>query len=120
MIIEWTRETDDGEEIVEVILAKYEVCTRCEGTGKHVNPSIDGNGITASEFAEWDPDEREGYFAGNYDVRCEDCKGLRVELVPDWEALTKTNPELAQAYEDHLDFNAKCDREDRIAAERGY
>lgn len=37
--------TDDGDE-VELSLPTYrEVCSRCQGTGTHCNPSIDGNGI---------------------------------------------------------------------------
>lgn len=57
------------------------VCTRCRGTGTHTNPAIDGNGITASEMDEIDnddPDFRDNYMNGMYDVVCELCGGKRV------------------------------------------
>jgi len=57
--------------------AKLEVCDTCEGKGKHVNPSIDSEGISAEEFSE-DPDFAEEYMSGSYDVTCYECKGLRV------------------------------------------
>ena len=72
-----------GEEEDEISLkARYEVCGRCEGRGSHVNPAIDGHGISAQEFAE-DPDFKEAHFAGVYDVTCYECKGLRVVPVVD-------------------------------------
>lgn len=43
-------EDENGDEIeVEVI------CSECRGHGKH-SRAIDGNGITSSEWAEWDDD----------------------------------------------------------------
>ncbi len=81
--IEFTYENDDGDEVVEELPTKYEVCDRCRGEGKHTNPAIDGNGITASEWAEWDYEDRENYMNGVYDVSCEECCGNRVILVPD-------------------------------------
>lgn len=62
--------------------AKFEVCSRCAGEGKHVNPAIDGNGIAQDDF-DADPDFEEGYFSGRYDITCERCEGKRVELVVD-------------------------------------
>ena len=58
--------------------AVYEVCETCGGKGKHVNPAIDGHGISAEEMHE-DPDFAEDYFSGVYDVPCEECggRGLR-------------------------------------------
>ena len=53
------------------------VCPTCRGKGTHVNPSIDGNGITSEQFDE-DPDFREDYFAGKYDITCRECEGKRV------------------------------------------
>lgn len=43
----------DGERELE-LPGHYEVCPRCEGKGKHVNPAIDGNGLSAEDFAEED------------------------------------------------------------------
>jgi hypothetical protein len=55
----------------------WEVCSVCRGNGQHVNPSIDAHGITWEEFDE-DPDFKEEYFSGLYNVTCYECKGLRV------------------------------------------
>ena len=53
---------------IEVELpAKFEVCSRCDGNGKHVSPAIDGNGISREQFEE-DPDFEQAYFSGRYDV----------------------------------------------------
>lgn len=56
---------------------KFEVCPRCEGRGKIVNPSIDGHGLSQEDFDQ-DPDFEEAYFAGRYDIACTECRGLRV------------------------------------------
>jgi len=88
---------ETGDEIEVQIPARYEVCDRCEGRGKHVNPSVDGNGLSQEDFDE-DPDFRENYFSGVYDVPCEDCKGQRVILVPD-EA--NADPETKKLIEAH-------------------
>ena len=72
-------EDDDGEEEGVTVALKYEVCSTCEGKGKHVNPSIDGDGLTAEDFED-DPDFREEYMSGRYDVACYGCKGKRVVL----------------------------------------
>jgi hypothetical protein len=56
---------------------KFIVCPLCEGRGTHVNPSIDCNGLTAEDFDE-DPDFREEYMNGTYDVPCNQCGGNNV------------------------------------------
>jgi len=86
--------TEEGAEIEESVRfpAKYEVCETCNGKGKHVNPSIDSHGITASEFAE-DPDFREEYMSGAYDVPCYECEGKRVVPRVDEEACKGTDLE---------------------------
>nr|AKH47335.1 hypothetical protein [uncultured marine virus] len=62
---------------------QYVVCGRCRGAGSHVNPSIDGNGLTNEELHH-DPDFAEAYFSGVYDIPCLDCQGDRVipEIIP--------------------------------------
>ena len=54
------------------------VCPRCNGRGRHVNPSIDGDGFTGEEWAEMDEDFKESYWNGNFDVICSVCNGLRI------------------------------------------
>lgn len=66
------------------VRAHFEVCGMCRGHGKVVNPSIDCGGISEEDF-DRDPDFREEYFAGRYDISCPECKGLRV--VPAWEPI---------------------------------
>jgi hypothetical protein len=74
-------EDEDGDPFK--IPACYTVCPRCHGNGKHVNPSIDGHGISGDDEC-WDDDDfREMYFGGGYDVTCEECDGVRVVLVVD-------------------------------------
>jgi len=53
------------------------VCGLCNGKGKHTNPSIDCGGLTSEDFDE-DPDFRESYMRGDYDVTCSECSGRRV------------------------------------------
>lgn len=75
----------NGDELV--LPAVFQVCSRCRGEGTHVNPSIDGHGLTAEDFAE-DPDFAEEYMRGTYDVPCSECGGERVVAQVDVEALT--------------------------------
>lgn len=53
------------------------VCPICNGEGKTVNPNIDANGLTYEDFNE-DPDFREDYMSGVYDITCAACNGMRV------------------------------------------
>lgn len=76
----YTEDGEDGEEVIE-FPARYEVCGRCGGEGKHVNPSIDGPGGLGQEDFDADPDFEEAYFSGVYDVVCHECKGQRVVKV---------------------------------------
>ena len=96
--------TDDlvlyGENGKEIALPlHWVVCDRCRGEGKHTNPSIDGNGITGSEWAEMcyeDEDFAEHYFSGVYDVTCEECDGKRVTKAVNLSAMS---PEQVEEYE---------------------
>ncbi len=77
-----------GELDVEVEIAtKLNQCPRCQGKGTHVNPSIDGHGLSREDFDE-DPDFEEAYFRGDYDVACHRCGGRKVIAVPDWAKLS--------------------------------
>lgn len=104
---------DDGS--IELVLpAKFELCPRCRGVGSHVNPAVDGHGITAQEFAE-DPDFQESYFAGVYDVACHRCKGEKVIKVVDRERAKARDLEL---YDEHERALRELEAEE--AAERRF
>jgi hypothetical protein len=96
---------EDGNELS--IPAHFEVCPRCEGEGSHVNPAVDGNGLTAEDFAE-DPDFEEGYFEGRYDVTCERCNGARVIAVVDPSRLS---PDQQAAYSRYALAQAEYERD---------
>jgi len=88
--------------------AKWIICGWCEGSGKTTNPSIDSHGISAEEFAE-DPDFRNDYFAGRYDICCSECDGRGKKLFP-------ATPEGVKEYKESLNFEYQMRAE--IEAER--
>jgi len=101
---------ETGDDIA--LPAKFEVCTRCEGAGSHVNPSIDGHGISAEQMAE-DPEFAEDYFAGVYDITCSVCGGERVVPRPD---LSRWSFSQKRLYVRHLHQQEAWDREDASEA----
>lgn len=72
------------------------VCPVCDGEGKHVNPAIDRNGISAEDFAN-DPDFEEEYRSGVYDVRCDTCDGRNVIDRVNWD---EADPYVRLAWEE--------------------
>lgn len=103
---------EDENGVEHTLRTKFEVCDRCEGKDVHDHEAF-ANGITGSEWAEWDGDEQESYLRGAYDVRCSECDGLRVVPVVDEDA----NPaELVALYYERLQFESDCRAEE--AAER--
>lgn len=75
------------------VLSKKEVCHQCKGEGSHVNPNIDGNGLTVQDFDELGSDFKENYMNGSYDITCDLCKGKRVIDVVDLESLSDEDRE---------------------------
>lgn len=107
-------ELREGLEVRLEVPARTVVCSRCNGQGHHTNPSIDGHGIGAEEWAEeWTDEERGAYLSGAYDVRCATCEGQRTRLVPDWSRMTEAQ---IAAAEDHYASEAADAAE--AAAER--
>lgn len=100
---------EDGGETDHEMPSKFEICHVCRGEGKHVNPSIDCGGLTQEDFAE-DPDFAEDYMSGVYDVPCNNCRGLRVEKVVDWDRVPK---DLADAYREQEAEKARWRAEER-------
>jgi len=106
---------DEGCEVVADLPARYEVCGGCGGHGVHVDPSIDGRGLSAEDFAE-DPDFEEAYFAGAYDVQCSECRGQRVVLVPAHDLFTEEHRRHWDGYQCGLRASREVDL--MYAAER--
>ena len=100
--IEITTYSSCDDEIITTVPSMVAVCERCDGQGRHTNPSIDGNGITGSEMAELGHEFQADYFAGVYDVCCHECKGLRVVRVIDWELFEVLMPELCDEHKTDL------------------
>jgi hypothetical protein len=96
---------ENGDDHEIDLPTRMEVCPDCDGHGTHVNESIDAHGIGSEEFAE-DPDFKEAYYRGDYDVTCTVCKGLRVVPVVD----------RANADPDDLKLYDECEK---VASESG-
>ena len=71
------READGTVPDYLVLPAHPEICKTCEGRGRHVNPSIDGQGLDPH-----DPDLDESfwadYWSGGFDVQCKMCDSGKV------------------------------------------
>jgi hypothetical protein len=96
--------------------AKFEVCETCNGKGSRVNPAIDGHGLTAEDFED-DPDFREDYMRGAYDVRCDECDGRRVVFSVDEVRCTA---EQLQAAEDCQEAFCRNRAEEAYERRMGY
>lgn len=89
-------ENEEGEEEEIKIPAIWEVCELCDGKGKHVNPGVDYCGISDE-----DPDFRDSYMSGAYDVRCYRCKGRTTSPTVNYEFLNREeNKKQKDLYED--------------------
>ncbi len=77
-----------GEDEVEIPTTTA-TCPRCRGKRTHVNPAIDGHGLSAEDMDEAGPEFRDDYMAGVYDVACYECKGAGSVRVPDAAKLTR-------------------------------
>lgn len=103
----------EGDEVEVTVPGMWEICSGCRGNGTHVHRAIDGNGITGSEWAEWDQDERETYLSGGYDVGCEDCGSSGKVVVPDEKSCSGVEKEMLERYWEQERTNAQMDAEDR-------
>ena len=100
-----------GDIVEKKLPARFEVCPRCRGEGLHVNPNVDGHGITAEEWEnEWDDDRREAYMSGRYDITCQECEGKRVISVLDDTRISKR---MFMRHFRYLEMKTEQDREDR-------
>ncbi len=90
----------DGDEVItrKRLPCKFITCYSCDGKGKHVNPDIDSHGLTEEDF-ERDPQFREDYFKGRYDVTCYNCAGKRVIPAIDKDRLSPEEAVLVSGHE---------------------
>ncbi len=106
--------TKKGNQFEIDLPAKRIICPTCDGKGSHVNRAIDGHGLGAEDFD--DPDFAESYFAGHYDVRCEECDGEKIILEIDWDRLT---PKMQERVDRQIESDRADDGEarhwDRVA-----
>lgn len=93
-----------GREYELVLPAVRVVCPVCDGSGKHVNPAIDGHGLGPEDFE--DQDFAESYWSGAYDVQCEECNGRNVVEELDWERIGREWPRIAMAVQRSSDRQA--------------
>jgi hypothetical protein len=63
------------------------VCPQCNGRGRIVNRSIDGNGLDPND-PDLDADFWDDYRSGVYDVVCDECRGANVVDEVDRDRLT--------------------------------
>lgn len=119
MIIVVNLYDDDGNDVPHELPVKFDVCPTCRGNGSHVNPSIDCNGLSYDDFNE-DPDFREEYMSGRYDVQCYGCDGKRVVPQIAEERFTQEHKDilakLRQQQEDENDFRRIQEAERRMGA----
>lgn len=114
-------EDDDGNAKSVRVPVTFQICETCDGRGVHANPSIDENGITEEEFDQ-DPDFREHYFRGGYDVKCYECGGNKVIPVLDFHRADSETRKLMEQYQEEEQereaFEAEYRRE--VEAERRF
>ena len=96
---------------------KWVVCTMCQGRGEYVNPSIDSHGLTREDFDE-DPDFKEDYISGIYNMPCELCGGRSVEPEFD-EDYNVDAKELIQARDKFLNMLQGWDAEEEMERSMG-
>lgn len=78
----------DGEQVEVDLPAIRVVCPECDGTGKVLMDGLRGAVFTPEEMDE-DPDFKESYFSGDYDVTCDYCKGKNVVDEVDYDECTE-------------------------------
>ncbi len=57
------------------------ICPSCDGEGTELCGGLKGAAFSPEEMNE-DPDFRESYFGGDFDVQCSECKGEKIILEP--------------------------------------
>ena len=97
---------------------QWKVCDLCDGKGTHVNPSIDAGGLSQDDFDE-DPEFKEEYFSGAYDVPCNKCKGRTTFPEIDEEACDEVQKIELEAYHKQQEEEAQFEAESRAERSMG-
>ena len=115
----WSICEETGEEVKITVEmpARWVVCEECQGSGTELYGSLKGHAFTMDEMNE-DPEFRENYFGGAYDVQCSRCKGrttvpalYREGMTDEQKAMMETHDRIDEAY-----WEAKY-QDDRIASQ---
>ena len=108
-------DTDDVVDTDFTVAVNVVVCTRCDGRGSIVNPSVDGHGLGREDFE--DEDFAEAYWGGHFDICCPTCHGNNIEYVIDEE---RTDPKALQEIYDYWEgmrlHRAEVEAEKRFGA----
>ena len=113
LVLSITDEEGDSADMLRDVEfpARFAVCPTCEGKGSHVNPNVDRKGISQEDF-DADPDFKEAYLSGAYDVTCHECAGKRVVPEVNTDALSDEQKTALAAWEQEQADLADMDRED--------
>ena len=80
-------DSETGEQKVFQLECKKEVCSRCQGHGRHSREDIDDSYLVDIMIADGDEEGLENYYNGAYDVICTVCEGQNVVdayVFPKW------------------------------------
>ena len=92
----------DDEEIA--VPGVWEICDNCQGNGYQ---ALHGIAFTAEDLADWDQDELQAYYQGDYDTRCPECNATGKVSVPD---LTELTPAQVRYYREVQSHMAEAER----------
>lgn len=106
---------DHGDETEHKLPSCWDICPRCSGNGTHDHP-VFSNGLSQEDFDE-DPDFKDAYMRGEYDVVCGECNGSGKVLVPNEDAMNSAERVL---FEKYVEARAEDARERRADAYTRY
>lgn len=105
--------TKKGKSFEVLLPSMRAVCPGCNGDGTELRGGLKGCVISDESLS--DPDFRQSYFGGDYDVACSECKGLRVVDVVDEDRLTpKMKDRYFRAVDEANQAEAECAAERRF------
>ena len=89
----------------------------CQGRGQYINPSIDSHGLSSEDF-DRDPDFKDDYLSGVYNMTCELCGGRAVE--PEFDEYYNSNAKgMIETRNKFLDMIQSWDAESEMERSMG-